>query len=253
MSTPVVVDVVVPGPIGAIDIVTGVPGPPGPMGPPGPAGVSNALYTDDWRWTTATSGAPATGYVGTNTGDFATATTLRLNKTSYPGTAYSPGRVKVGDDWYLQFKSDSTRYARYDITSLTDNGTWVSYGLTLIVSSGVPPGNNGTMSVSLIPQGVAVPQWLNGAGAPASTLGRDGDYYVNNTNGDVYTKSGGAWGSPITNIKGPTGPAGATNMTWFTVSNPATDVRPSVTNVLWVGGSTRPTNMAAGDLWVKTG
>jgi hypothetical protein len=60
---------------------------------------------------------------------------------------------------------------------------------------------------------------------------------------------------------GPTGPAGVTgatgasgspsNYTWMDVVNPATDVRPGVLHVLWVGGVTQPTNMTTADLWVK--
>lgn len=40
-------------------------------------------------------------------------------------------------------------------------------------------------------------------------------------------------------------------LVWMTVVTPATDVRPSASHVIWVGGTTKPTNMAAGDLWVK--
>lgn len=52
--------------------------------------------------------------------------------------------------------------------------------------------------------------WLVGAGAPADGTGEDGDMYLNSTNGDVYgPKAGGAWGSPVANIIGPTGPPGS--------------------------------------------
>lgn len=43
---------------------------------------------------------------------------------------------------------------------------------------------------------------LSGAGVPSGSLGVDGDSYLNSTNGDIYSKSGGAWGSPTGNIKG---------------------------------------------------
>lgn len=46
---------------------------------------------------------------------------------------------------------------------------------------------------------------LNGAGAPSSSLGVNGDFYINNTNKDLYgPKTAGAWGSPISLI-GPVG------------------------------------------------
>ena len=34
---------------------------------------------------------------------------------------------------------------------------------------------------------------LSGAGVPAAGLGSNGNLYVDTTNGDVYSKSGGAW------------------------------------------------------------
>jgi hypothetical protein len=37
----------------------------------------------------------------------------------------------------------------------------------------------------------------------------NGDFYLNVSNGDVYQKAAGAWGSPVGNIKGPTGAAGS--------------------------------------------
>ena len=50
--------------------------------------------------------------------------------------------------------------------------------------------------------------WLSGTVAPASTIGTDGDFYLNTTSGDVSSKAAGAW-SVVTNIVGPQGPAGA--------------------------------------------
>jgi hypothetical protein len=35
--------------------------------------------------------------------------------------------------------------------------------------------------------------WWNGSGAPASTLGNNGDYYLNTANGNIYLKSSGSW------------------------------------------------------------
>lgn len=49
--------------------------------------------------------------------------------------------------------------------------------------------------------------WYDGTGVPSSGLGADGDYYLDNATGDVYTKAAGAW-SVAANIKGPTGPSG---------------------------------------------
>lgn len=50
--------------------------------------------------------------------------------------------------------------------------------------------------------------WYDGAGAPSSGLGVDGDYYLRTSNGDVYHKASGAW-SVTGNIKGADGADGA--------------------------------------------
>lgn len=48
--------------------------------------------------------------------------------------------------------------------------------------------------------------WRSGAGAPANSLGANGDYYLRTSNGDAYQKSGGSY-SIVTNLRGPEGPA----------------------------------------------
>ena len=49
----------------------------------------------------------------------------------------------------------------------------------------------------------------NGAGAPSSGLGVDGDFYIDTAANTIYgPKTGGAWGSP-TSLVGPTGANGA--------------------------------------------
>jgi hypothetical protein len=49
--------------------------------------------------------------------------------------------------------------------------------------------------------------WLSGSGIPASSLGSDGDYYLNTANNDVYGKASGTW-MAVSNIKGETGATG---------------------------------------------
>lgn len=51
--------------------------------------------------------------------------------------------------------------------------------------------------------------WYTGSGAPLSTIGNTNDFYLNASNGDVYTKSGALW-NITSNIKGPTGSGSAT-------------------------------------------
>lgn len=50
-------------------------------------------------------------------------------------------------------------------------------------------GTNGTNGTN----GVNGSTWYNGSGAPANTLGVDGDYYLDNNTGNVYNKVSGSW------------------------------------------------------------
>jgi hypothetical protein len=50
--------------------------------------------------------------------------------------------------------------------------------------------------------------WRDGAGVPSNALGIDGDYYLRDSNGDVYLKTAGAY-AVVANIKGANGAAGA--------------------------------------------
>lgn len=62
-------------------------------------------------------------------------------------------------------------------------------------------------------QNSASSAWYSGSGAPSNGLGEDDDYYLNTSNGDVYTKTSGSWNSPIMNLTGPQGPTGSTGAT----------------------------------------
>lgn len=57
--------------------------------------------------------------------------------------------------------------------------------------------------------------WYEGTGAPAGGLGINGDFYLNDANGNVYQKAAGSW-SIVANILGPTGATGATGATGST-------------------------------------
>jgi len=46
--------------------------------------------------------------------------------------------------------------------------------------------------------------WLNGMGLPNNSIGKDGDYYLDNASGKVYQKVTGVWVF-LTNITGPQG------------------------------------------------
>jgi hypothetical protein len=56
--------------------------------------------------------------------------------------------------------------------------------------------------------GVAGSSWFNGAGPP-TVIENDGDYYLDDLTGDVYTQVSGVWTGPVANILGPAGAPGA--------------------------------------------
>jgi hypothetical protein len=122
-------------------------------------------------------------------------------------------RIKVGDTIYLQQKTDSTRWVKYEITALpTDQGAWWSWPVSFLEGAGNLPNGNADVLVSFLTSGVQTEEWLNGAGAPAGTLGKIGDMYLNDTNGDVYEKTADTTWSLRANIMGPqgnTGPQGS--------------------------------------------
>lgn len=73
-----------------------------------------------------------------------------------------------------------------------------------------PPGANGAAG-SNGTNGTNAINMLNGSGAPGAGLGVDGDYYLNDANGDVYWKQSGTW-SVVANFMGPGGGGGAENI-----------------------------------------
>lgn len=51
--------------------------------------------------------------------------------------------------------------------------------------------------------------WVSGPGVPSNSLGKLGDFYLNEISGDVYgPKTDSGWGSAVANIKGPQGAQG---------------------------------------------
>lgn len=108
--------------------------------------------------------------------------------TWYDGAGAPSGGLGVDGDYYLR-TSNGDVYAKA-------GGVWGVVGN--IQGPAGADGLNGTNGSV----------WHNGAGAPAGGLGANGDYYYRTSNGDVYTKTAGAWGV-IGNITGPAGADGA--------------------------------------------
>jgi hypothetical protein len=95
---------------------------------------------------------------------------------------------------------------------------WVYKGLlvyqvdtnTFYKYTGTPPANTApdwTVVLSTGAAGAPGSVWYDGSGVPSGGLGINGDYYLENTSGDVYKKVTGTWGI-VANIKGPVGASG---------------------------------------------
>jgi hypothetical protein len=150
----------------------------------------------------------------------------------YTGSGTPSGGTGVDGDLYL-------RTANGDVYKKT-SGSW---GVIANITGPEGPagstgptgatgaaGSNGT-------NGVDGATWGSGSGAPSG--GVDGDLYLRTSNGDVYKKVSGSWGSPIANITGPQGATGATGAAGSNGSNGA-DGADGVDGATWYTGSGAP-------------
>jgi len=80
------------------------------------------------------------------------------------------------------------------------------------LSSGATIGDTVTLYYFKASGVVSGSKWYYGEGVPSDETGDNGDYYLNLTNGDVYTMAADTWGSSIGNIKGATGEGGSAHI-----------------------------------------
>ena len=153
--------------------IVGPPGPPGPGGPPGPPGPPGPS-TPGPPGPQGSPGAPGSVW--------------------YRGAGAPAAGLGIAGDFYLNTAND-------DIYTKTGGG-WGSpvsniKGATGAAGAAGAAGANGTNGTNGSPGSV----WYQGAGAPAAGVGIAGDFYLNTVNGDIYAKTGGGWGTAVTNIK----------------------------------------------------
>jgi len=180
------------GPTGADSTVVGPTGATGSTGPTGPTGITGATGTAGTNGTNGVdgltilngSGAPASG-LGVN-GDFYIDTTANA--------VYGP---KAAGAWGSATSIIGPTGSAGATGATGSQGIQGIQGVTGTTGATGAAGTNGT-------NGTNGSTWYSAAGAP-STTHADGDYYLNTTNGDVYKQVTGAWGSPIENLRGPTG------------------------------------------------
>jgi len=164
------------GPAGAAGS-TGPQGCEGPAGPAGPAGETGAAGCQGPVGETGAQGAtgPA-GPQGTAGAD---------GKTILNGTGPPSESEGVEGDFYIDTASS-------EIYGPKTKSGWGA----------------GTSQVG--PAGPSGSSVLSGTGPPASSLGADGDFYIDTSVNSIYgPKAAGAWGSAVP-LVGPQGPTGAT-------------------------------------------
>lgn len=188
-----------PGAPGADSTVPGPPGPPGPQGEPGNDGQS--AY-EIWQ--------ALPGNAGRSEAEFIADLQGADGSKGDPGNDGAPGAPGINATINV---GSVTTGAAGSAASVTNAGTPSAAILNFLIPRGDKgdkgdpgepglqgiPGTNGDDGLSI----------LNGSGAPASGLGRNGEFYIDTTAWDIYgPKSSGSWGAG-TSLIGPPGQDGS--------------------------------------------
>ena len=130
----------------------------------------------------------------------------------YSGNGAHAASTGVNGDFYLDLS------AALFYGPKTDAGWGTAISLKGAQGPAGPQGATGA-------QGASGSQILSGTGAPAASLGNNGDFYLDKSSYSLYgPKAGGSWGAALLlqGPAGPQGPAGTANViysTWFTPSS----------------------------------
>lgn len=133
------------------------------------------------------AGGEGAGYRGTSTSSNSANNSVvgtTLTWTTQAGLAYAVGsRVRAA------FTSDPTQYVEGLVTIYS--GTTISIAVDRTGSDSEETLNSWNFTIAGDPGST----WFRGSGAPASSLGNNGDFYIDTASSEltVYTKSGGTW------------------------------------------------------------
>ncbi len=97
-------------------------------------GTGGATLTQAWRYRTNTAAAdPGGGNFRLNNTTIASATALYISDVTDNGVDFSTilDALQIGDEIYLQNANDADEAALVTISSITDNGTWWNFGITV--------------------------------------------------------------------------------------------------------------------------
>lgn len=110
--------------------------------------------------------------------------TLAMSKTTRDGVdaAHALAQVAVGDSIRVQVKTDATNAGWWEVTSVTDRGAWVEFGVTPTGGSPTAPANNTELMVTITYESSSV-----GVGNGGALTEADGDARYVNVTGDTMT------------------------------------------------------------------
>ena len=121
-----------------------------------------------------------------------------------------PAAAAVTDSIALK-TSDVEKMIQLDLTTVLKAGAFKGVALTSVdgLNAAFDSKEGHLAPVILLTHNVddVAAKWLSGSSAPANSLGKDGDYYLNTASGDVSAKSAEAW-SVVANVVGSTGAKG---------------------------------------------
>jgi hypothetical protein len=153
------------------------------------------------------------------------------------GTGVPPNSLGVDGDYYLNDATGNV-YQR------------VSTAYSVVANILGPAGSTGPAG----PQGPVGSAWRAGAGAPANTLGADGDFYLNDTTDDVYQRQSGTY-VVVANIGGAPGAAGpgykATSTTSLAVATGSQAFTTQAGLAYSAGARARATSAGAPTAWME--
>jgi len=90
-----------------------------------------------WLWNTSTViSDPGTGNILGNAAGFATITVFAISTTRSDGGSAPSLSFNVGD--FIQFRTSASRFVRYYVTAIVNNGTWMQLTVVLISGAGTP-------------------------------------------------------------------------------------------------------------------
>lgn len=114
-----------------------------PVGGAGGGGGGTSVE-GQWDWTTATTGAPASGRLGVNSGVYNVATEVHVAHLGSNGTDYATVLASLleGDDFYIQDQNQASISLRYRVSGpAVSQGTWSVVPVSWLVGSGTLTNN----------------------------------------------------------------------------------------------------------------